>query len=395
MPTFSSPILPNASGLALGSASQPWAMFATSVSFQSLLSLSVNAASAGLLRLANTDLIEWRNAANGGNLTLGPSGVAAAPFDSDLLTYSGNGFKGAEFVSPTLPATTGLLRLSDAETISWRNHANSGNISIVHNTDDSLTLPAVIAAATSVTTATLAATSQVNTPLVIPSGTSGTALALKSSAGSAGVNGGTTSVVGGAGGTGVTTGGSVTISGGSGGSVGGSVVITAGSGPDVNGFVVLNSGTGVGTNTKFITYNNISLVGGGLASEIAAVDLTAQTAAITTTPLYAVPSTGQGQYRLSWNAKVTTVAGTSSTLGPLTVVYTDPDGISPTITCAAIIAAGTVATSSAGNTTGSVLLGTSMLLNCKASTNVTYAFGYASVAASIMAFNLHIRLEAL
>src|SRR5712664_2704272 len=54
----------------------------------------------------------------------------------------------------------------------------------------------------------------------------------------------------------------------------------------------------------------------GKAGEIAdmgdPVDLTAQTAAITTTTLYAVPASGAGQYRVGWNAKVTTVAGTSS-----------------------------------------------------------------------------------
>lgn len=128
---------------------------------------------------------------------------------------------------------------------------------------------------------------------------------------------------------------------------------------------------------------------------ITQVDLTAQTAAITTATLYAVPATGAGEYRLSWNAKITTAAGTSSTLGALTIVYTDPDGVAVTITAPASIAAGTIATTSAANTTGTVLLGLPLLLNAKASTNITYAFAYASNAAAAMNFNLHLKLQFL
>jgi hypothetical protein len=36
-----------------------------------------------------------------------------------------------------------------------------------------------------------------------------------------------------------------------------------------------------------------------------------------------------------------------------------------------------------------------MLLNYKASTNITYAFAYASNAAAAMNYNLHIKLEAM
>lgn len=125
--------------------------------------------------------------------------------------------------------------------------------------------------------------------------------------------------------------------------------------------------------------------------QVAAVDLTAQTAAITTTTLFSTKVAGQ--YRVSWDAKVTTAAGTSSTLGALTIAYTDPDGVVQTITAPASIAAGTIATTSAGNTTGTVLLGLPLLLNCKAGTNITYAFGYASNAAAAMNYNLHIDLD--
>jgi|SRR6266850_749704 len=131
----------------------------------------------------------------------------------------------------------------------------------------------------------------------------------------------------------------------------------------------------------------------GVPINQASVDLTAQTAAITTTTLFAIVVSGQ--YLLNWDAKVTTAAGTSSTLGALTIVYTDPDTVVQTITAAAQIAAGTIATTSTGNTTTTVLLGVPILLNCKAATNVTYAFGYASNAAAAMNYNLHIKIAAL
>ena len=128
-------------------------------------------------------------------------------------------------------------------------------------------------------------------------------------------------------------------------------------------------------------------------SEATIVDLTAQNAAIGTTTLFAVVNAGQ--YRVSWNAKVTTAAGSSSTLGALTITYTDPDGVVQTITCAAQISAGTIATTSTGNSTTTVLLGVPMLLNCKAGTNIQYAFAYASNAANAMQYNLHIRVEGM
>lgn len=155
------------------------------------------------------------------------------------------------------------------------------------------------------------------------------------------------------------------------------------------------------TNGVFIpgivkVYNNENLENAGIPSEVAAVNLINQSAAITTTVLYAVPTAGE--YRLMWNAKITTVASTgagTSTLGALTIAYSDPDGVVVTLTAAAIIAAGTVATTSTANTTGTALIGIPQLLNCKAATNISYAFAYVSDTAAQMAFNLNISLEAL
>ena len=160
---------------------------------------------------------------------------------------------------------------------------------------------------------------------------------------------------------------------------------------------------------KLVCDKSVSIYGGlitvqsGISSEVATVNLTGQTAAITTTTLYAVPAappiTGAtGLFRVSWNAKITTAATTgasTSTLGALTIVYTDPDGVAITLTAGAMIAAGSIATSSAANTTSTVLIGLPLFLNCKASTNITHAFAYASNTASQMAYSLNILLEAL
>ena len=127
-------------------------------------------------------------------------------------------------------------------------------------------------------------------------------------------------------------------------------------------------------------------------------DYTAQTAAISTTA-FAPPAGGftcaqAGQYRFHWDAKVTTAATSTSTLGPMTVTYQDPDGTTLTVSAAAQTGTGTVqATGATGNNTSTVLLGIPLMLNCAAGTNVSYAFGYASSGATAMAYNLHVRLD--
>lgn len=208
-------------------------------------------------------------------------------------------------------------------------------------------------------------------------------------------------------GSGATNGGTFTSTAGNGGATGsgGGYSWTAGNGGATSGAAgsfVWNCGTVVSGTAcgyqflggKITNYNSIATVSNGVPSEIATVDLTAQTAAITTTTLYAVPASGAGEYFLRWNAKVTTAAGVSSTLGVLTIVYTDPDGVAITITATAVNSGGTLAATNTANTTGTGLFGIPLLLNCKAGTNITYAFAYASNAANAMNYNLHIKLVA-
>lgn len=168
-----------------------------------------------------------------------------------------------------------------------------------------------------------------------------------------------------------------------------------GTGLDVPATSVIGTAGNLIVGVLVTKYNGIATVSNGVPAEYAKADWSAQTAAIGSQTLYAVPVAAGGQYRLSWNAKVTTVATTSSTLGPLTVGYTDQDGVAQTITCGAQTSAGAIATTSAGNTTTSVLLGLPMMLNCKGSTNITYTFGYASNNTNQMVFALHMKLEAL
>ena len=104
---------------------------------------------------------------------------------------------------------------------------------------------------------------------------------------------------------------------------------------------------------------------------------------------------GTGLFEIEWNAKVTTAAGVSSTLGPLTITYTHLDGTMQTVTCAAFSTAGAVETSDAGNTTSTALYGIPCSFYALNATNISYAFGYASNAANAMIYNLSLRLERL
>jgi hypothetical protein len=156
-------------------------------------------------------------------------------------------------------------------------------------------------------------------------------------------------------------------------------------------------------NTTFGQYGGLQTYNNGVPVEYTAgVDLVAQSASIGTTTLYAVPSvtpmngvTGAGQYRVSWNTKVTTAATTSSSLN-VTIVYTDPDGNTITLAAAGLSSAGAIALTPTNSVTSTgVLIGVPLTLNCKAGTNITYSTTYASSGATAMQYNLHIKLEEL
>lgn len=160
---------------------------------------------------------------------------------------------------------------------------------------------------------------------------------------------------------------------------------------DPNPVVSFEQNTGILTAGKFTQYNSIATISNGVPSELATVDLTAQSAAIGATTIYAVPASGVGMYRVSWVADITTAATTSSVLGGAAgfqVRFTSPtDSVVKTDSPTNI-------NSSATNTTGTSVSGVEVVY-CKASTNLQYLFGYTSVGVTAMVYELHIKVEAL
>lgn len=121
------------------------------------------------------------------------------------------------------------------------------------------------------------------------------------------------------------------------------------------------------------------------------VNLAGQTAAITATTAYAVPSAGASRYLVTFVAKVTTAASVSSVLGGANgfqIKYTDAND-SVVVTTGAIANTSGLATNL--NTTQATYSGT-MLVNAKASTNIQYLMDYTS-AGTAMAFNLKINIQ--
>jgi hypothetical protein len=147
-------------------------------------------------------------------------------------------------------------------------------------------------------------------------------------------------------------------------------------------------------------YKSIATVSNGVPAEYATIDRTGLTAAVASTLLYAVPAAGAGMYRISWVATVTTVA-TTSTLGGTNgfqIDYTDNDTNVAKLTPQAGVPAAALdqaySQTNQGNTTATVISGV-IVVNAKASTNINYRIDYTSAPGATMAYNLHIKIEAL
>jgi hypothetical protein len=137
------------------------------------------------------------------------------------------------------------------------------------------------------------------------------------------------------------------------------------------------------------TYKGINTVSNGVPSELAVSDLTAQSAAIAATTLYATTATGM--YRVSWSATITTVDGVSSVLGGaggFQVLYT-----SPTDSVVKTTVSGNSVTSAA-NTTGTAVGGCEVVY-AKTGTNIQFQYGYTSATPGQMIYELHIKVEAM
>lgn len=104
---------------------------------------TANPASAGNLRLANTDTIGWRNSANLADDFIQASGAASGNAPADMLAtsiFSGiNSPMLSAGSTPALNAASGQVRLATGGVISWRNNANGADIPLGKNTSDQLT----------------------------------------------------------------------------------------------------------------------------------------------------------------------------------------------------------------------------------------------------------------
>jgi hypothetical protein len=165
--------------------------------------------------------------------------------------------------------------------------------------------------------------------------------------------------------------------------------LQTGGGTPTSEFSVGKSGN-VGQAGIISSYNAISTVDDGVPAEYAHANLTAQSAAISSTLLYAVPATGgTGMYRISWSAKVTRASSTGSTLGGgngFQINYTDADD--------SVVVTTPPSVTSTGNTTGTQISGV-VVVNAKSSTNIQYSFGYTSSGSTSMQYSLHVKLEAM
>lgn len=114
--------------------------FTTSLTSPAFISSTVNPADAGTLRLAKTDLIEWRNNANTGNSTIDLDASDRVRF-SNNVNINGNALRNVgNLTSNTAnPSTTGTIQLASTDSVAWRNNANSADLLLAKNTADSLT----------------------------------------------------------------------------------------------------------------------------------------------------------------------------------------------------------------------------------------------------------------
>ena len=141
MGTINSNFLPASTGLTLGNENQKWIAYIENLFVDVVQSGSSNSAATGTFRLASTDTISWRNSANTADVTLSKTDAASTTTPADTLVFSGSGIEGP-FLSHNLnPASAGELRLASTDVIYFRNNANTGDIvGLAHQTDDSLTV---------------------------------------------------------------------------------------------------------------------------------------------------------------------------------------------------------------------------------------------------------------
>jgi len=155
----------------------------------------------------------------------------------------------------------------------------------------------------------------------------------------------------------------------------------------------------------FTQYNGTTLVAKGVPHVVAVINSTGLSSDVAATLLYAVPAAKGGAYRISWCAAITTVGGTSSTLGGdgegFRIDYTDFDtGVDKLTPLAATVTAAPTEgvdvaymQTNKFNAIGTQISGV-IVIHAAASTNINYRCGYTSTGTA-MVFNLHVTCEAM
>lgn len=149
---------------------------------------------------------------------------------------------------------------------------------------------------------------------------------------------------------------------------------------------------------KITKYNGVNTVLQGVPFSVAIIDLTGQSAAIAAaTALYTPVVTAR--HRITYWAKVTTAATTSSILGGTTglaLAFQDgTDSVAQAVTLPEFSQSGTnlsIGTGNTGNATTTVIYGEATIW-AKTGVAITYGFGYTSVGGTAMQYELHINVE--
>ena len=123
------------------------------------------------------------------------------------------------------------------------------------------------------------------------------------------------------------------------------------------------------------------------------VNLVAQAAAVAATALLTPAITGM--YSVEVYLKVTTAATTSSTLGAVTITYSDgTDSVAQSVVMLGQTQAGVAGTTNTGNATTSVLTGT-LNVWAVAGTAIKYAIAYVTSGTTTMKYEAHLKVALL
>jgi hypothetical protein len=141
-------------------------------------SASSNPSTTGFLRMNADDRITWRNQQNNANFTLGRVSPGGNLPDDTLEFQGATGPEpiwGFPLIASSAVASgapvTGSVRLSDTDTIVWRNHVNSGDVTMQKNNSDLLLFGGLFVALTIAAGTVTMPTSSINGGAVSASAT--------------------------------------------------------------------------------------------------------------------------------------------------------------------------------------------------------------------------------